>query len=53
MNTAFTVESLAARWQCSRDVIYDMIRQHQIKAFKVGRVLRISAEEVTRYENES
>jgi excisionase family DNA binding protein len=31
-------------------VIYDMIRQRKIKAFKVGRVLRISAEEVARYE---
>ena len=49
---AYTVESLAARWQCSRDVVYDMIRTKRIKAFKVGRMLRISAEEVARYENQ-
>lgn len=50
--TAYTVETLAKRWFCSRDVVYDMIRQKKIKAFKVGRVLRISAEEVARYENQ-
>ena len=49
---AYTVDTLAQRWACSRDVIYDMIRQRKIKAFKVGRVLRISAEEVARYENQ-
>lgn len=49
---AYTVETLAEHWYCSRDVVYDMIRQGKIKAFKVGRVLRISAEEVARYENQ-
>ena len=49
---AYTVDTLAQRWACSRDVIYDMILQRKIKAFKVGRVLRISAEEVARYENQ-
>lgn len=51
--TAYTVDTLAERWVCSPDVIYDMIRKRKIKAFKVGRVLRISAEEVARYENNS
>ena len=50
MNSAYTVDTLAERWACSRDVVYDMIRNRKIKAFKVGRVLRISAEEVLRYE---
>ena len=49
---AYTVDTLAVRWCCSRDVIYDMIRQRKIKAFKAGRVIRISAEEVARYENQ-
>lgn len=47
---AYTIATLAERWQCSRDVIYDMIRRKDIHAFKVGRDFRISAEEVYRYE---
>jgi len=50
--SAYTVTSLAERWGCSPDVTYDMIRKHWLKAFKVGRNLRISAEEVNRYENQ-
>lgn len=50
--TVYTVASLAERWMCSKDVIYDMIRRRDIKAFKVGRDLRISAQEVERYENQ-
>jgi excisionase family DNA binding protein len=50
---AFTVNTLAEHWACSPDIVYDMIRQKKIKAFKLGRVIRISAEEVARYEKEN
>lgn len=50
-NTAvYTVDTLAERWQCSRDVLYDMLRQKKLKAFKVGTAYRISAAEVDRHE---
>lgn len=52
MGNAFTIQSLAQRWSCSRDVVYDMIHSGQLKAFRVGRALRISAAEVERYENQ-
>ena len=51
MSVAYTVASLAEHWACSRDVIYKLIRDKQIKAFRIGTDLRISAEEVARYEN--
>ena len=50
VNTAFTVTTLAERWACSRDVIYDLLRAGKLRAFRVGKNLRISAEEVRRYE---
>lgn len=50
MPEVFTPDTLAAHWQCSRDVIYDMLRRRQIAAFKVGKGWRISAEAVMRYE---
>ena len=49
-NKAFTVSSLAERWACSKDVVYDLLRKKELRAFRVGRALRISAEEVRRFE---
>lgn len=51
MGQTYTITSLAEHWQCSRDVIYDMIRRGDIKPFRVGRDYRISAAEVARIEN--
>lgn len=48
---AFTVDSLAAHWSCSADVIYDLLRKKQLKGFKLGSSWRISAKEVDRFEN--
>lgn len=47
----FTVEELAARWKCSRDVIYDMLRNKKLRGFKLGSSYRIGAAEVSRHEN--
>ena len=49
-NPVYTVEELAKRWRCSRDVIYDMLRQKKLKGFKLGSSYRISAAEVDRHE---
>ena len=48
---AYTVKTLADRWSCSIDVVYDMIRQGCLRTFRVGRALRISPAEVDRYES--
>lgn len=48
---AYTVRTLAEHWSCSRDVVYDMIRRHELSAFRVGRSLRISTQEVERFES--
>ena len=50
-NTAFTVETLAERWCCSTDVIYDLLRKRKLKGFKLGSAWRISTREVDRFEN--
>lgn len=50
---AFTIKTLAEHWVCSPDVIYDIIREGKLKAFHVGTALRISAEEVERYEKQN
>ena len=47
----FTVDTLAAYWQCSPDVIYDLLRKRKLKAFKVGTAWRITARAVTEFEN--
>lgn len=49
--TAYTIETLAARWVCSKDVIYDLLWKKQLKGFKVGKSWRIPAREVDRFEN--
>ena len=49
--TAYTIETLAARWVCSKDVIYDLLRTKQLNGFKLGSAWRISAKEVNRFEN--
>lgn len=49
-DAVYLVEELAERWKCSRDVLYDMLRQKKLKAFKVGNTYRISAAEVDRHE---
>ena len=49
-NNAYTVQTLAERWACSKDVIYDLLRKKELNAFRVGKALRISAAEVRRIE---
>ena len=50
--SAFTVQTLASRWECSVDVIYDMLRSGKLKGFRVGNSWRIGDREIERYENQ-
>jgi excisionase family DNA binding protein len=47
---AFTVATLAARWQCGQSTVRKLIADGDLKAFRIGTAIRISAEEVGRYE---
>lgn len=48
----FSVKQLAERLGCNQSHIYRMIENRQIKAFRFGgKLLRISAQEVERWEN--
>ena len=47
----FTVDTLAQRWQCSTDIIYDLLRSKRLSGFKLGSSWRVTAEAVSRFEN--
>jgi excisionase family DNA binding protein len=47
---AYTVASLAEAWDCSEGVIRKLIVSGQLRCFRVGMLIRISAEEVSRFE---
>jgi excisionase family DNA binding protein len=47
----YTPRTLADRWQCKPDLIYRMIGEGRLSAFKLGgKLLRIPAEAVEAYE---
>lgn len=48
---AYSVRQLADRWGCSGGLIYKLIRQGTLHAFRPGNPLRISAAEVRRFES--
>ncbi|GLI99175.1 hypothetical protein Sbs19_29930 [Sphingobium sp. BS19] len=48
--TPYTVPNLAARWGCSEGLIRKMIDRKQLRAFRLGILIRIPAEEVEKIE---
>lgn len=46
----YTVPELAARWRCSADVVYDLLRQGKLRGFKLGSSWRITDEARIQYE---
>lgn len=46
----FSVRSLAARWGCSDGAVRNLIRNGTLSHFRIGDLIRISAEEVARFE---
>lgn len=50
----YSPATLAARWGCSRQHVHDLIKGGELRAFRIGsKLLRISAEEVARWEAQS
>ncbi len=50
MSRAFTVASLAKEWDCSEGVIRKLIANGDLGSFRLGALIRIPADEVTRFE---
>ena len=48
----YTPQELALLWQCSIDVIYDLLNHGKLIGFKVGSNWRIRHEEVLNYETD-
>ena len=47
---AYTVASLAQEWECSEGVIRKLIREGQLRHFRIASLIRIPADEVQRFE---
>lgn len=50
---AFTVATLAERWDCSEGVIRKLIKDGELGCFRPGTLIRIPAEEVRRFESQN
>lgn len=50
--TYYTPQTLAEKWGCSKDIVYDLLRQGKLKGFKLGRDWRISDEARLAYERD-
>lgn len=50
MNPIFTPDQLAERWNCCANTVRKTILEGQLKAFRVGRLLRIPADAVLEFE---
>lgn len=48
----YTIDGLATRWACHRVTVERLIESGKLRAFRVGRGWRVSAEEVGRYEKQ-
>lgn len=46
----YTPETLAARWDCSAEKVRLMCHAEEIGSFRLGKLIRIPAAEVDRYE---
>lgn len=42
---------IAKRWGCSSTLIYDLLAAGKLRGFRLGKLWRVSADEVERYEN--
>jgi excisionase family DNA binding protein len=52
-NRPFSPETLAARWGCSSETIRAMCRRGELGSFRLGKLIRIPANEVERVECQS
>lgn len=51
MEDIYTIDELAKRWKCSRDVIYDLVHTRRLKGFKLGNAWRFTKATIEAYEN--
>ncbi|WP_423202433.1 helix-turn-helix domain-containing protein [Intestinimonas timonensis] len=50
MSRYYTPRTLSQTWDCSPDVVYDLLRTGKLKGFRVGRHWRVSDEARLEYE---
>ena len=50
MTYAFTPETLAERWEVSAATVRNLVRDGTLRAFRVGKQIRIRPDDVTAYE---
>ena len=50
MTKPFSPETLADRWGCSAEKVRTMYRDGELAGFRLGKLIRIPAAEVERYE---
>jgi excisionase family DNA binding protein len=48
-----TADEIAARWQVSRDLVYELTRQGRIPVVKLGRCYRYHPAQIEAYEQGS
>lgn len=53
MNHVYTTKQLAERWNCCSNTVRTEIVEGRLPAFRVGRLLRVPAEAVAKYESGS
>jgi excisionase family DNA binding protein len=46
----FSPETLAERWDCSAEKVRQMVNRGELRGFRLGKLIRIPAIEVERYE---
>jgi excisionase family DNA binding protein len=46
----FSPETLAERWGCSAEKVRQMVHRGELRGFRLGKLIRIKAIEVERYE---
>lgn len=46
----YSVETLAQRWGCGESTVRNLIKRGELATFRIGILIRISADEVGRYE---
>jgi excisionase family DNA binding protein len=53
MDKIFTPEELADRWGCCPNTVRNAINEGRLRAFRVGRLLRVPAAAVDEFESNS
>lgn len=52
LKESYTLKELAERWKLSYMTIWTMVKNGEIKSFRVGNSIRVTAEELKRIEGD-